>query len=384
MDADTLAPIVRALLRPGPALLRVVATLVVGALALAATGRADEIAGGTFVRTDTDGTTVIAPRLRAAVLLDEDRTRVEAAYTADIWTSASIDIRTAATRAVSEQRDELSLSVSRELEETTIGGSYRLSVEPDYVSHGGSLRIAHELAEGAATLEAALSASYDTVGRSNDQSFARGIATVGLRAAYTQILDAHSILQGTYELSRLDGYLSSPYRFVGIGGDGACAGTAVLCLPENHPGLRTRHAFAVRYKRSLGGSGSLGATYRLYLDDWGLLSHTLVATGAWLPFERTTLSLSYRFYRQSAATFYRARYPDPTSEIRYVTRDKELSALFTHRLELSFEQRIDLTDAGPELRATVVVGGAALSYDDFVGLSSAYALDVTVAAEVTL
>jgi len=365
-------------------LARGLALLLIGGLALPHSGIADEVAAGAFVRTDSDGTTVVAPRVRAAVLLDEDRTRVEAAYTADIWTSASIDIRTAATRAVYEQRDELSVSLSRELDETTLGGSYRLSIEPDYVSHGGSLRIAHELAEGAATLEAALSASYDTVGRANDQTFARALATVGLRTTYTQILDARTILQGTYEISRRDGFLSSPYRFVGIGGDGLCAGSAVLCLPENHPGLRTRHALAARFRRSLGSGGSVGATYRLYLDDWGLVSHTALVSGAWLPFERTTLSLGYRFYRQSAASFYRARYADPASEILYVTRDKELSAMFTHRVELSLEQRIDLTDAGPELRATVVVGGALLSYDDFIGLSSVYALDVTLAAEVTL
>lgn len=375
------SPHAPALLR---ALCRSLAALIVGALALPASGRADELAIGGFVRTDTDGTTVLAPRARTAILLDEDRTRVETAYAADIWTSASIDIRTAATRAVHEQRDELSASVSRELEETTIGGGYRLSIEPDYVSHGGSLRIAHELGEGAATLEAALSASYDTVGRSNDPTFARALATVGLRTTYTQILDARSILQGTYEISRYDGYLSSPYRFVGIGGDGLCAGSAVLCLPENHPGLRTRHALAARFKRSLGPGGSFGATYRLYLDDWGLVSHTALVSGAWLPFERTTLALGYRFYRQSAATFYRARYADPASQILYITRDKELSALTTQRLELSWEQRMNLTDAGPELRTTLVVGGAVLSYDDFVGLDTVYALDVTLAAEVTL
>ncbi len=360
------------------------ALLLVGALALPGRSDADELAAAGFVRTDSDGTTVYAPRVRAAVLLDEDRTRVEAAYTADIWTSASIDIRTAATRAVHEQRDELALSVSRALDETTIGGGYRVSIEPDYVSHGGSLRLAQELGEGAATLEAALNASWDVVGRSGDQGFARGLGTVGGRATYTQILDPHTILQGSYEVARRDGYLASPYRFVGVGGDGLCAGSAVLCLPESHPGLRTRHAFAARFRRSLGGAGSLGATYRLYLDDWGLVSHTALASAAWLPFERTTLSLGYRFYRQSAATFYRARYGVPSGQILYVTRDKELSAMFHHRLELAWEQRIDLTDAGPELRTTFVVGGARLDYDDFVGLDRVYALDVTVGAEVTL
>ena len=67
----------------------------------------DVVEAGVVLRADTDTTQVVSPRARTRLgLLDED-THFDVEYTADIWTSASIDIRTAATAAVTEQRDDV-------------------------------------------------------------------------------------------------------------------------------------------------------------------------------------------------------------------------------------------------------------------------------------
>src|SRR5262245_39639311 len=100
--------------------------------------RAQEAATAIYVRTDSDRTVVVAPRLRAQAAIGE-ATHVSATYAVDVWTSASIDIRTSASKVpVTEQRDEIDLSLDHEFENVNLTFAYRYSTEPDYVSHGGS------------------------------------------------------------------------------------------------------------------------------------------------------------------------------------------------------------------------------------------------------
>src|SRR5262245_46082677 len=69
-------------------------------------GAAQQAASAVYVRTDTDQTLVITPRVSVEAPVD-DATRLNAAYSADVWSSASIDIRTSASRPVTERRDEI-------------------------------------------------------------------------------------------------------------------------------------------------------------------------------------------------------------------------------------------------------------------------------------
>ena len=107
----------------------VAAALAAALLAVARDGAAQEAGVGVYVRTDTDQTTVITPRLRAE-RRSPKATRVDLVYTVDVWTSASIDIRTSASKPVTEQRDEIDLSVQQAFTDVTVSGGYRYSTEP--------------------------------------------------------------------------------------------------------------------------------------------------------------------------------------------------------------------------------------------------------------
>jgi hypothetical protein len=72
-----------------------------------------------YVRSDTDHTTVITPRVRVGAPLSEE-TRLDLVYTVDVWSSASIDIVTAATRRVIEQRDEIDVSIEHAFPDITL------------------------------------------------------------------------------------------------------------------------------------------------------------------------------------------------------------------------------------------------------------------------
>lgn len=344
----------------------------------------EQIRVGTLVRTDSDGTTVVSPTVRGRLALFDDATHVDAEYTADVWSSASIDVRTAATRVVEEQRDEVNVGIDRRFDDFLVRGGYRFSTENDYESHGGVIAGSLDLAEHSTTLELRLSAEHDQVGRSGDDLFARSLDVYGARLSYTQVIDPQMLVQLAYELGHNEGFQSSPYRFVGVGGDGRCAGTATLCVPESHPGIRTRNAVVLRGRRALDDHVSIHADYRFYIDDWGLYANTVAAQVNWLHDEEGLVAIRYRFHQQGAAAFYRSTYPAPTGTLLYVTRDRELSALMTHRLALSYERSIMIGEAGPTVRLAAAIGGTYIDYEDFVGLTEVVAFDATLTVGVEL
>jgi len=353
--------------------------ILLGALLPANSSWADEVAFGTLVRADTDHTLVVTPRARIRAPFSGGRSHVDAAYAADIWSSASIDVRTAATSRVSEQRDELDLGVDREFDDLTLRMSYRFSNEVDYQAQGVGLGAALDLAEGSATVSLDLRAGFDRIGRSGDTRLRERQRSLAARLSYEQAIDRDTLLQLVYEGTRVMGFQSSPYRFIGIGG--SCQTGAALCIPEQHPRLRMRHAFVARARRALGDSASVGLDYRLYVDGWGMVGNTFGLRAAWLPNDKTTLTLRYRGHRQNAARFYQSTYEIADLDTQsFFTRDRELGALWSQRLAFDLEREFDVGSAGAPLLLSFALGATYYSYDDFTGLDSVGSLDFTVSA----
>ncbi len=373
----------------GTALMLMLAIASSSARAQEATG--PQVSSALYVRNDSDGTTVITPRLAVGAALNE-ATRLDVVYTVDVWTSASVDIRVSASKPVTEQRDEIDVSVSHALSDITLGGSYRYSTEYDYESHGGTLGGSYDFADNNATLALSLRAFFDQIGRAGDPAFQKSATTLGARASFTQVIDAQTVAQGTYEFGLAQGYLSSPYRFVRFATDDdptitTCVPPVSLCVPEENPDSRMRHAIGLIGRRALGETFSLGASYRLYFDDWSMFSHTVGVEGAWTFGERWIAALGYRLYTQNSVAHYRPsyRYSTNTAELpASFTRDKELSALMSHRLELEVTHAFPINDEGGELNAVLLVAPAYYSYSDFPLLDHITAIEATVALEVRL
>lgn len=337
----------------------------------------DAAASAVYVRTDTDHTVVVSPLARARKQLLEN-TALEVTYTADVWTSASVDIRASASKSVTEQRDELEGTVSHELTDLTVAGTYRYSVENDYTSHGAFASAAYDFADNNATLALNGFGLFDTVGRAGFPTFSHRLDTFGARLSFTQVLDSQMLAQLTYELAHMDGYMASPYRKVGIGGTGFGCVDAALCLDEHEPGARTRHAAALVLRRALSEVFSLGGSYRFIVDDWGLTSHTAtlqlgLALGA-----ASLLVLRCRFYSQTGVRFYSRVYAAPLPSGAYTTRDREQSPMHDQRLGLDWEQKAQVSQ-DLALAITTSVAGSVFAYTNFVGLAHAYALELTLA-----
>ncbi len=335
--------------------------------------------GALYVRTDTDSTTVIAPRAHVRHQTAGAKTGIDVVYTADVWTSASVDIRTAATGRVTEQRDELDLGLDRALadDHARLGVGYRFSHEPDFVSHAVSLNGSYETRSRETTLGARAFFSFDTIGRAEDTLFKERGRGVGGWLGLSRLLDRFTIFQIAYELRAKLGYQASPYRFVAIDSPQLCGHEAALCLPEVLPRSRYRNAWVARLRRALHRRVSVGAGYRFYLDTWKIRSHTPLVDLAVSPSRDLWLWLRYRGYVQSGASFYRAQYLSG-DDLRFVTRDRELSSMFSHRAELMLRYERALGERGQQsLSVGALIGGAMFGYDDFIGLDRVYALELS-------
>jgi hypothetical protein len=130
-------------------------------------------------------------------------------------------------------------------------------------------------------------------------------------------------------------------------------------------------------RRAFSDAVSVGLTYRLYLDDWSLLSHTLLAELGVNVATNTLLMLRYRYYTQNAVTFYQRVYASLQTD-EYRTRDRELSPLSYQRAGAELLHSFPLEHGG-RVAATLIVSGNAYKYADFVGLDSILALEISAA-----
>lgn len=142
-----------------------------------------------------------------------------------------------------------------------------------------------------------------------------------VEAALTQTLSPVMILRLGVDVSKLNGFQSNPYRLVFVGGGYSL---------EQHPGQRLRvsgYAKLNTYFRPT--NASLWSEYRLYNDDWGILSHTIGLKFYQNISKRLHVRYRYRYYQQSAANFYRANY-SLVGKPRYFTADYKLEPFNSH------------------------------------------------------
>ncbi len=344
--------------------------------------RVTDASSTVYVRSDTDATTIISPTVKVAGTID--KATLAATYTVDAWTGASVDVVTAATKAIHERRNEADAAVGYAGSTTSVTANYRFSYEPDYTSHGLTLGLRSELAGKNTTVAVDALGSDDRVGRSGDPGFSLPVRTVGGRIVVAQVIDRSTIAELGAQTTLVSGYQASPYRFVAIGDLGTCVSSAPFCIPEQVPDTRLRTSFTARGRRALGRTLSFGLEYRFYFDNWSVRSHAIEPDLAWRLSESQTLSLRYRYATQSEASFYRPRYFDLATTSGYVTRDRKLSALVWNEVGLQYLHRIENENGD-----RVIVWGlrttlSRIDYLAYVGLDHVWALDVTALVGVEL
>ncbi|MAQ15391.1 MAG: hypothetical protein CMN30_11430 [Sandaracinus sp.] len=289
-------------------------------------------------------TRVVAPAVSATLELPTGG-YVEGAYLVDSITSASQAAGLIEDVSFTEIRHQVSLGGGYEFDlgdaELLIGGSYRVSREPDYLSNGVGLAAALSLAQRTTILRFNVGYLHDEVRKVNRGlggaamealTFDENFDALVLSISWEQILSPTTYFEVGYQYGHLNGFLANAYRQVRVG-----AGF----FPEQHPDVRHRYTLMGHLAHFVRGTRTgLHLFYRAYLDNWGV--------GAVTPEARVYQEISrfaqarirYRYYRQSRSFFYQDEYDIDTTPADYVTADPKMSAFHSHLLGFQLAVRL--------------------------------------------
>jgi hypothetical protein len=224
-----------------------------------------------------------------------------------------------------KNRNEISASVNASAWNAT---AY-YSSENDYTGRLLGFGINRDYNQKNTNLSLGLNFGYDTIkplGNTKTYSRRNILAT----AAITQTLSPTATMRFGADISRLDGYQTNPYRLVYVAGQ---------YHPEQHPRQRTRVAGFVKLNKHLDpANAALWTEYRLYGDDWGVLSHTIGLQFYQNLSKRLVVRYRYRFYTQNAAYFWRKEY---SGQPRYFTDDYKLEPFYSHLFGFHVSYRLE-------------------------------------------
>lgn len=252
----------------------------------------------------------------------------------DVITSAS-----SAAGAVGESFDEHRVEVGgnylHRIGDFGVGFGVRLSQEPDYTSRFVSVRGLAGLGQNNTTLGVGFAFGSDDISNSSQQGEIGGVfrdelSTTLASASLLQLLSPTLSAQVTYDFIYLSGYQANPYRLVAAGG---------FLVPERVPEKRYRNAMFGSLRAFVPPSKTTIITgYRFYVDDWGVVGHTPELRLIQQIVTNLSVHGRYRFYRQSAADFYKQVYDsaDPMDQ-EFLTRDEKLGDIITHTLGLKLD-----------------------------------------------
>ena len=336
-----------------------VASLAVTAVVTASTASAADVVrvdARSGLYHDSDSTTIgtATTAVRGTI---EDLVTIKGRYLADIISSASVDVVSAATGRFDEIRHEAEGGLTYADGTNTANATYIYSVENDWSSHTASAGFGRDFLDHQLTLGLGGSLVLNAVGRQDDDNFAESLIVGTGTASAAIVASPEDLVSLAYSFTYTTGYQASPYRFAYLGDPTGLT----IGVPERHPDLRLRHALAIRHNHYLFQDAALRSHGRVYVDDWGITSGTVGAELV-VGFPPLELGARVRGYLQSAARFYESVYEAPT---RYMTADRELGAFTDVFAGGKVGLRHDFNGAIEVLEAEVRVDGFYFKYFDF-------------------
>lgn len=242
---------------------------------------------------------------------------------------------------IQDKRYAFSLAAPVTFDIHTITPQVSYSTESDYHSLGIALNYAAQLNQKNTTLQAGWSHNFDSVRDAtlvnwqdkNSDEFLVGI---------NQLLTPKSYLTAAFTFGDERGYLSDPYRGV-MAEDNFTQYNPedASLIPENRPRFRSKEVFYTSYTRfidPLNGSADVG--YRFYHDSYGIFAHTLETAWHQKIGNHLVLTPSFRYYWQSAASFYYVLVPDFDHLPPYYSADYRLSRFQSFNFSIALTYRV--------------------------------------------
>jgi hypothetical protein len=225
--------------------------------------------------------------------------------------------------------------VQGELTQGHLAATYYISTESDYLAQQLGASANRDLSDQL-NLSVGTSVGRDDIqplANATVQASAATRTTLHWNAVATRVITPSTLLRGGVELNVVSGLQHNPYRNVFAGG---------VYVPERHPDHRQRRDVFLRLNQYLPDRSSLKLNYRLYNDDWGITSHELGTVLSQYVTHGVAARWEYRYYTQSAASFYRSEYPTVNGVDGYLSGDYRMNSLASHLFGASL--RMDLED----------------------------------------
>jgi hypothetical protein len=146
------------------------------------------------------------------------------------------------------------------------------------------------------------------------------------------VLSPTTLVRFGLEYNVVDGIQHNPYRNVYAGGGP---------VAERHPDHRERRDAFIKVNQYLDNRSSLKLSYRLYDDDWGILSHELGSKLSQYVTHGLSAVYEYRWYTQTAADFYRGEYTDAEGIGGYRSGDYRMADLSSHLFGVTLSLDLD-------------------------------------------
>ncbi len=232
----------------------------------------------------------------------------------------------------------LGLPVTFKRQEVTPAIAY--SAESDYVSRGVSFNDAFYFNNKNTTLNLGWSGNFDIV---RDENLVwEHKSTHDFLAGVTQLLTPKSYVTANVTFGTEEGYLSDPYRGVMAAANffQTNPDDAAL-LPEKRPRHRSREIIYLGYNQFIDPlNGGAEVSYRFFHDSWDINAHTIDLRWNQKVGKRLVLSPMFRYYYQTAASFYYVLVPDFNRLPDAYSADYRLSEFNTFSLGLRATYRI--------------------------------------------
>jgi hypothetical protein len=212
------------------------------------------------------------------------------------------------------EKVDYGLSVSTELDYDSLGASWKRQRDSknrlSTYTHAASINLDNVRAEGG--IPTGLAPSSDTTRQASDLKF-----VADYLLGVTQVYSRRSLLQMNYNIGLSYGYLTDPYKYITV------KDTSTSLQYEKRPDLRLGNSlytqFIYNHRNNV-----FRTSYRLYFDDWGILSHTLDLRYRQRLSHHWYVQPHFRYYSQSAAKFYGHVFYSPGPVSGYASADYRL------------------------------------------------------------
>jgi hypothetical protein len=216
--------------------------------------------------------------------------------------------------SICEQRDQITGGATYFLDASSISIGGGLSREHDYTSRFFNTNYSIDLNKKLTTLNFGASVAFDDIEPSpstwNPASRPNGWASYKTGQNYligvSQVIDKDTLFQSNMTFGYSKGFLTDPYKQVGVEGMGA------FSLSEVRPGDKFQWAWLNQYVRHFGqfNDAALHIDYRYSLDSWGSHAHTFEASWHQPIADGWQIIPRFRYYSQDKADFYQPIFND--------------------------------------------------------------------------